>query len=118
MELCGVVDVLLGVVLVFVAISLARTAEILRGVGGPQTQAKLDQIIQQENSQMSLGQDILDKITARNTTIDSIKELLDAWVANNSISAEQRDAINAAFDSESAKLGALEAALQPAPPTP
>lgn len=77
-------------------------------------EANLQTLISKETQQMALGQDILDKVAAHGTTIDSIKALLDAWVSDNSITAEQRDAIFAAFDANSGKLSQIETALQPA----
>ena len=72
-------------------------------------------IIKKEKEIMSIGQDVLDHITAQGTTIASIKALLDAWVADGSITPEQRAAINAAFAANDSKLAEIETALQPTP---
>lgn len=74
----------------------------------------LGRLLNMEVEQMAIGQDVLDKVTAQATTIDSIKTLLNAWVSDNTITAAQRDAINAAFAANSSKLGEIETALQPA----
>jgi len=77
-------------------------------------------VLQSEVLQMAIGQDVIDDIAAESTTIDSIKALLDAFVANGNITQAQSDAIKAAFAANDSKLKALEVALQPAtpPPTP
>ena len=97
--------------------------DVLRAVSS--LDSKLNEILalaratrQEEAEIVAIGQDIIDDIAAESTTIDSIKALLDAFVANGNITQAQADAIKAAFAANDAKLSALEAALQPAPPPP
>lgn len=67
---------------------------------------------------MSLGQDILDAVTAENTIIDSFIALVQGMIDNNTIPSEQGAAILAAITGEKEKVAAAIVANTPAaPPT-
>lgn len=78
---------------------------------------KLDMILNKENQLMSLGQDVLDAVTAETTLIDSFITFVNGLVANNTIPPDVADAIKAKIKEGSDKLEAALAANVP-PPTP
>ena len=69
---------------------------------------KLDTLIRKEIQSMSLGQEILDKVTAQTTLVESVKALVEGFVQSGTISPEQRDAI---FASLAGNTAGLEAAI-------
>ncbi len=74
--------------------------------------AKLDTITQKETEQMALGDDILAKIRAEKTTIDSVVVLIQSLKNQNVIPADVATAILAELDANKSEL---DVALQPAP---
>jgi len=75
-------------------------------------EAALATITLKETQQMALGQDILDRIAAEKTTIDSVVALITEFRNANIIPADVAAAILAKLDENK---GELDTALQPAP---
>lgn len=96
-----------GVILLALAVMLAPVYAQLASI-----RHTLQTITRKENRQMAIGQDILDRVTAQGTVLDSIKALLDALVSNGTIDTQTRDAIFAALGTDDTKLAAIEAALR------
>ena len=79
----------------------------------PEVERKLDRIIDKLEALMSLGQDILDAVTAENTIIDSFLTLVQGLVASNTIDQPTADKIKAAISAEQAKVSAAITANTP-----
>jgi hypothetical protein len=75
-------------------------------------EATIAALTMKENAVMALGQDILDRIAAEKTTIDSVVALITEFRNANIIPADVATAILAKLDENK---GELDTALQPAP---
>lgn len=96
-----------GVILLALACMLAPLYSRL-----VQINHQLVKLNRREVRQMAVGQDILARITAQGTALDSIKVLLDGLVSAGTIDQTTRDAIFAAIGTDDTKLAAIEAALR------
>jgi hypothetical protein len=79
---------------------------------------KIDALTAQGASLMSVTQDVLARVKAESTTLDSILALVKAFVQSGDLSPEAAAEFTAALDANAAKSAEIEAALQPAVPPP
>lgn len=78
----------------------------------------LREILAQGERIMSVTQDVLARVRAEATTLDSIKALVDGFVKSGDLSPENAAAFNEALDVNASKAADIEAALQPSPIPP
>jgi len=88
------------------------------GCHTPEIDFQLQKLLKQGEHLMSITQDVLARVKAESTTLDSILALVKAFVQSGDLSPEAAAEFNAALDANAAKSTEIEAALQPAPPPP
>ena len=77
---------------------------------------KLTTLLGEVSKLMGLNADVLARVKAAGTTLESIKLLVEGFVRSGDMSPEAAAEFNAALDVNAATASQIEAALQPAPP--
>jgi len=81
-------------------------------------EALITQLVVKEAANMAIGQDILDKVTAEDTKVDSVIALLNSLAAAGTIPPDVLAAILAKIQGSEDKLDAAIAANTPPSPPP